>query len=105
MNIDYSQIITKANARKDALQSLDMALQRLPEVGDHLLADLDYFVGLGHLLGAIDAEGQQMLGNLPSRIQRLFKACLQLKYDLTPMDDAIQTSLAGMIKVVEKLNS
>lgn len=102
MNIDYSEIITKANARKDALQALSKELEPLESHAGVLFDVLDYFVGLHVLVASVDAEGQAMLGNLVGRINSVSNACNQLGNTLRPQYDATPANLPVLVKALRK---
>lgn len=76
MNIDYAAIIEKANARKDALQKFELALQGLRgeinESGDpDLITALQDFQ---KACCALDAEAQNMLPPGALNVARHFAA-------------------------------
>lgn len=68
MNINYDEIITKANERKDALKTLSEALKDAQSQATKLHEALNYFAGLQPLLQAIDPEGRNMLGAVNSAV-------------------------------------
>lgn len=64
MNINYDEIITKANQRKDALKALSKALKEVDMQATVLYDALSYFENLGVLMKAVDQEGRNMLGDI-----------------------------------------
>ncbi len=82
MNIDYSEIIAKANARKEALQALDEELKLLESHAGVLFDVLDYFEKLTPLLDAVDLEGRAMLGPVPARLFEISARCRSLRAGL-----------------------
>ena len=68
MNINYDEIITKANERKDALKALSEALKDAQSQATKLHEALNYFAELLPLLQAIDPEGRNMLGAVNSAV-------------------------------------
>jgi hypothetical protein len=68
MNINYGEIITKANERKDALKALSEALKDAQSQATKLHEALNYFAGLLSLMQAIDPEGRNMLGAVNSAV-------------------------------------
>lgn len=61
MNIQFEQIIERANKRKDQLVEIAAELETLTEHIAHLEEDLAYFENLGRLVCALDQEGRQMI--------------------------------------------
>ena len=61
MNINYEDIIAKANARKDALKALEVELTFVSDVAEQLAVSMNYFINLRAMLIALDAEGQSMV--------------------------------------------
>lgn len=68
MNINYDEIITKANQRKDALKALSGALKDVQSQATKLHEAMNYFAELLPLLQAIDPEGRNMLGAVNSAV-------------------------------------
>ena len=68
MNINYDEIITKANQRKDALKALSEALKDVQSQATKLHEAMNYFAELLPLLQAIDPEGRNMLGAVNSAV-------------------------------------
>lgn len=56
MNIDYADIIQKANARKDALQEFERLLAQSPEHAEQLRKSLSFFSELRTAADALDTE-------------------------------------------------
>lgn len=57
MNIDYAQIIEKANARKEALEAFAARMKEAPEQVRKLHDALVFFADLKAAANALDAEG------------------------------------------------
>lgn len=62
MNINYDEIITKANARKNALQALAAQIPEIEQQRIKLYEALDFFATLQLLTSNIDQEGRMILG-------------------------------------------
>ena len=103
MKINYEEIITKANERKDALQAV---AKDLPEIGYHktrLYQALEYFVALKNKVEKLDAEGKQILGQeLALRIQQVGLDCNMAynKFENEPTKDQMYYN---SIRAVERL--
>ena len=66
MNINYEDIITRANARAESLKEIQQAMARVPDAIEMLDEALSYFENLGQLVGKLDAEGKLLLGDAHS---------------------------------------
>ena len=62
MNINYDEIITKANARKNALQALAAQIPEIEQQRIKLYEALDFFAALQPLTTNLDQEGRMILG-------------------------------------------
>ena len=82
MNINYEDIITKANARKDALKAIEAEISEVHDMSESLKACLEYFVDLGKMTSALDAEGLQMLGAAHDPIYRVSENCKGMRHSL-----------------------
>lgn len=96
MNIDYSEIITKANARKEALQALSKALEPAEHHAADLFDALDYFATLLPLAKAIDAEGKAMMPRLLERVNDIAYRCESLRSALICGSDQYR-SMPGLL--------
>lgn len=63
MKINYEDIITKANTRKEALQNMEKMINDLPDMVESFTACLDYFIELGKLETTLDSEGKVIFGD------------------------------------------
>ena len=63
MNINYEDIITAANARKEGLKAVETQLTYLENIAIELEGALKYFVELRRLVESLDDEGKKMLGD------------------------------------------
>ena len=66
MKINYDEIITKANARKDALQALVPLLEALPAHLAAVEAASNALYAAHTAYNALDAEGRSLLGDVGS---------------------------------------
>ena len=62
MNINYSEIIAKANARKDALQVAVTYVERFNDEIADFYASLQFIKDFGAVLENLDYEGRALLG-------------------------------------------
>ena len=85
MNINFDEIITKANERKDQLQAVVRMLERVPEHAHALNKALAFFGGMASSIAALDAEGKTLLGTslgeplMHHRIQNVAGICMDLE--------------------------
>lgn len=100
MNIDYSEIITKANARKEALQALARALEPAESQAAVLIDALDYFGTLLPLAKAIDAEGKAMMPRLLERVNDIAYRCESLRASLI-CEPSQYRSLSGLLTAIK----
>lgn len=69
MNINYDEIITRANTRKDKLMEITKDLVDFQYRRTELYKALSYFATLGEKAGRLDPEGRALLGDeLTSRL-------------------------------------
>jgi len=61
MNINYEDIITKANTRKDALKQVEAMLADAPTMLERLEAVSKWFKELSLAYALLDSEGQLMI--------------------------------------------
>jgi hypothetical protein len=71
MNINYDDIITKANARKNALKALEAKFTEVPLQARLMKEALQFFASLGPLLASLDAEGCDMLSHMATRARMI----------------------------------
>lgn len=62
MNINYGEIITKANARKVALEDITEYAKQAEEMAHELKFAATYFIDLAAKVAALDGEGKVLLG-------------------------------------------
>jgi hypothetical protein len=70
MNINFDQIIEKANQRKNALVALQSRVQALPEILKDLEELRQWGVALEFEIRALDVEGQQLVGEYKLQADR-----------------------------------
>jgi len=61
MNINYDEIITKANERAEKLKVVQEYAKGIDDKAHELLDLMLYFANLGNKAQAVDAEGRQLL--------------------------------------------
>lgn len=69
MNINYEDIITKANERAERIKDFLAFTKEADERAHDIVQGLLYFSNLGKMVTAIDAEGKSMLGGVGVRAQ------------------------------------
>lgn len=100
MNIDYSEIITKANARKEALQALAKTLEPIEGHAADLFDALGYFAALLPRVKAIDAEGKAMMPRLLERVNDIAYRCESLRSQLDCESNQYR-SMSGLLAALE----
>lgn len=71
MNINYDEIITKANERAEKLKAIQEYACFVEENANALLLSLKYFQKFGKLVAELDPEGRQIIVPLFYRIARI----------------------------------
>ena len=70
ININYEEIITKANERKERLQQLILLLNDAQDRYDELVEASDWLRELSNVYNKLDEEGRQML---PKSVKNTFE--------------------------------
>lgn len=81
MNLPFDDIITRANARKEALKEIQLKLEDLPSHVEALRTALRFFAEFRPLYNHLDAEGKSLLADLDRldlRIERMASVGEQL---------------------------
>ena len=71
MNINYDEIITKANERAEKLKAIQNCAHFVEENANALISSLKYFRDFGKLVSELDPEGRVMLGQTFYRVTRI----------------------------------
>lgn len=102
MKINYDEIITKANERKEKLQVLVAKLQDAETQAAKLVEALQYFWDLELARQGLDAEGHELLpGNLGWRIGCIGPRAIALQKELCDMGEDYGSSLSGLIHTIK----
>lgn len=111
MNINFDEIITKANERKDNLQRTVRMLERLPEQAAALNTALAFFGQMAVVLQKLDVEGKTLLGTslgeplMHCRIQSVAGLCMDADRKLNSektLDNPRYESLLELQRVLER---
>lgn len=103
MKINYDEIITKANERKEQLQALTTKLQDAEAQAAKLAEALQYFWDLELARRDLDAEGQELLPrSLGWRISCIGSRADALRKELCDMGESYGSSLSGLIRTIEE---
>ena len=71
MNINYDEIINKANERAEKLKAIQNYAHFVEENANALISSLNYFRDFGKLITEVDSEGRAMLGQTFYRVTRI----------------------------------
>lgn len=103
MKIDYDEIITKANERKEQLQALTTQLQDIEAQAVKLGEVLQYFSGLNSARNALDAEGRNLLPKtLDERLYHVGGGADHLWRRLCASPPEAYCSLPALIELVKE---
>lgn len=69
LNIDYAAIIAAADKRRATLKEIEEEMQMLPAMTRQLVESLGYFKNLYELYNALDTEGQNMAGEVVTKLR------------------------------------
>lgn len=107
MNINYDEIITKANARKNALQALAAQIPEIEQQRIKLYEALDFFDNLQILASSIDTEGRLILGGgndtLSTRFISVGRRCKGFKNECTAIPTSSNPYHGGIDALLEAL--
>lgn len=95
MNINYDEIITKANTRKNQLQKLTELLKQQPEMLEALRNVREWSLMVSDCWAGIDEEGRSLL---PPGVQAGLSSRL---VTILRIEQAINTDDSGIVKWVE----
>lgn len=97
MKINYDEIITKANTRKEILQKISAEVEQLEEISSQLWLIKGRFEELAALWDRLDEEGRVMVGHPGRRCMASFTAfAYAINNILTAQDGGIDILLASM---------
>lgn len=103
MKINYDEIITKANERKEQLQALTTKLQDIEAQAVKLGEALQYFSELKSARDALDAEGQKLLPpSLSSRLYHVGERASSFWRQMCLSADEDSISLHGLVNTVKE---
>lgn len=106
MKINYEDIITLANARKEKLQAAAKALGALPEQATVLLGALDYFTNLRAAVTALDDEARGLLGaHIFQRINAITNGTGNLAAHLTRPNAGNGSDTCVLQALIDHLNT
>ena len=86
MKINYEDIITKANARKEALQAVQAFSTAADTHARNILEGLQYFIELAARVNALDDEGKKLLNGAALRATLVGQNAMKMHRDLTCND-------------------
>ena len=97
MKINYEDIITKANARKEKLQELATYTEAIQEKYADLELDVQFFNDLIHKIKALDNEGQLMvsknitilLSDATTAMKQLTHGAIRNEFACTPLKNLV----------------
>ena len=99
MNINYDEIIHKANARAEKLKALTEKLAPIQEKAEQLAAALVYFHNLREAVNDLDAEGRALLPEgIESRVAHVGAAAT---YTLGQLTESSLRNLQQLIDAVK----
>lgn len=100
MKINYDDIITKANARKDALKAFGAKAQHADERYNELLALLEYFTDLVNSARRLDDEAKKLVNtDFANQIEQA-NTVVKLFHLSVVADEYRRTPLKNFIKAL-----
>ena len=101
MKINYEDITTKANTRKEALQALERELNDLPGIVESFTGCLEFFKHLGVLTAQLDDEGRNLLGSRWRGIHDIAALAVRARKDFYEDTGYKQARLPELIEMVD----
>ncbi len=102
MEINYDQIITKANERAEKLKDLQAYSADAEKHAHNMLSGMLYFANLLNRVEALDDEGRAMLKGVPIRARLIGGRCSNW-YSLLTSTERNNEDTAMVLRLVEAL--
>ena len=103
MNINYDEIITKANTRAEQLKEIQRYGAGAEEHATAMLSAMLYFANLNNRIQALDAEGKAMVGGLVQRAHLVGRTCANDYEYLTTAERVANSDTRMVMRLVEAL--
>jgi hypothetical protein len=103
MEINYDEIITKANARAEQLKEIQRYGADAETHAVALLSAMLYFSNLNQRICALDAEGKAMVGGLVQRASLVGGTCSNTYEYLTTLERTNNSDTRMVMKLAEAL--